>query len=53
MAKEVYYSEVYKNRPDYADFEPALKFQAISGIIARRLREHPDAICSYSGGGRQ
>lgn len=50
MAKEVYYSEVYKNRPDYANFEPALKFQAISGIIARRLREHPNAICSYSGG---
>ena len=26
------------------------KFQAIISIIAKRLREHPRAICSYSGG---
>lgn len=38
------------DRPDYADFEPAAKFETIKSIIARRLREHPDAICSYSGG---
>lgn len=44
------HSRVYLDRPPYADFEPAAKFQAIQGIIARRLREHPKAICSYSGG---
>ncbi len=45
-----YRSRVYTDRPDYADFDSPAKFQAISGIIARRLREHPNAICSYSGG---
>lgn len=48
--KETYKSRVYTDRPDYADFEPAAKFQAIQSIIAKRLREHPNAICSYSGG---
>ena len=48
--KEVYRSKVYTDRPDYADFEPAAKFEAIKSIIAKRLREHPNAICSYSGG---
>ena len=43
-------SRVYTDRPDYADFEPAAKFEAIKSIIAKRLREHPNAICSYSGG---
>lgn len=43
-------SKVYLDRPDYADFEPAAKFEAIKSIIAKRLREHPNAICSYSGG---
>lgn len=45
-----YKSRVYTDRPDYADYDSARKFQAIQGIIARRLREHPNAICSYSGG---
>lgn len=48
--KEVYKSRVYTERPAYADFEAPAKFQAIQSIIARRLREHPNAICSYSGG---
>lgn len=47
---EEYRSRVYTDRPPYADFEPARKFQAIQSIIAKRLREHPNAICSYSGG---
>lgn len=50
MSKEVYRSRVYTDRPQYADFESPQKFQAIKGIIARRLKEHPNAICSYSGG---
>ena len=45
-----YKSRVYTDRPDYADFEPAAKFEAIKSIIAKRLIEHPKAICSYSGG---
>ena len=48
--KETYRSRVYTDRPDYADFEPAAKFTAIQSIIAKRLSEHPNAICSYSGG---
>ena len=48
--KEVYKSKVYTERPDYADFDPPAKFQAIQSIISKRLREHPNAICSYSGG---
>ena len=47
---EPYYSRVYTDRPEYADFDPPQKFQAIQSIVARRLREHPKAICSYSGG---
>ena len=43
-------SSVYTNRPPYADFEAPQKFEAIKGIIARRLREHPNTMCSYSGG---
>lgn len=43
-------SRVYTDRPTYADFSPPAKFQAITSIIAKRLREHPNAICSYSGG---
>lgn len=45
-----YKSRVYTDRPDYADFDAPAKFQAIQSIIARRLKEHPNAICSYSGG---
>lgn len=47
---EPYKSRVYTDRPPYADFEPAEKFEAIKSIIAKRLIEHPKAICSYSGG---
>ena len=50
MSKNEYRSRVYTDRPAYADFEAPAKFQAIQSIIARRLREHPNAICSYSGG---
>ncbi|MCM1439906.1 MAG: phosphoadenosine phosphosulfate reductase family protein [Roseburia sp.] len=48
--KETYKSRVYTERPDYADFDAPEKFQAIIGIIMTRLRQHPKAICSYSGG---
>ena len=47
---EPYRSKVYTDRPNYADFDPPQKFQAITGIIMTRLRQHPKAICSYSGG---
>lgn len=43
-------SKVYADRPPYADFEAPSKFEAIKSIIARRLKEHPNAMCSYSGG---
>lgn len=43
-------SKVYTDRPPYADFDAAHKFEAIKSIVARRLYEHPNAICSYSGG---
>lgn len=45
-----YRSAVFTNRPDYADFDAPHKFLAIESIIAKRLIEHPNAICSYSGG---
>ena len=48
--KEEYKSRVYTNRPAYADLDSAAKFQAIQGIVATRLKQHPNAICSYSGG---
>ena len=48
--KDVFHSRVYTNRPDYADLDSPEKFQAIIGIIGTRLRQHPNAICSYSGG---
>lgn len=47
---EEYRSRVYTDRPAYADFEAPEKFNAIQSIIAKRLIEHPNAICSYSGG---
>ena len=43
-------SKVYDDRPPYADYDAPQKFQAIQSIIAKRLTEHPNAICSYSGG---
>lgn len=48
--KEEFRSRVYTDRPAYADFESPRKFVAIQSIIAKHLREHPNAICSYSGG---
>lgn len=48
--KEIYKSRVYTDRPDYADFDAPAKFTAIQSIVGKRLREHPNAICSYSGG---
>lgn len=48
--KNEFKSRVYTDRPPYADFDAPHKFEAIKGIIARRLIEHPNAICSYSGG---
>lgn len=48
--KEQFKSRVYTDRPAYADFEAPAKFEAIKSIIAKRLLEHPNAVCSYSGG---
>lgn len=48
--KEEYRSRVYTDRPDYADFEAPAKFTAIQSIIVKHLRDHNNAICSYSGG---
>lgn len=45
-----YKSRVYTDRPAYADFDAPAKFQAIQSIVARHLKQHPNAICSYSGG---
>lgn len=45
-----YRSTVYTERPEYADYDAPQKFNAIMGIIATRLKQHPKAICSYSGG---
>lgn len=50
MAKNEFKSSVYTNRPEYADYDSARKFQALEGIIITRLTQHPNAICSYSGG---
>ena len=48
--KTTYKSKVYIDRPPYADFNAPHKFEVIKSIIAKRLVEHPNAICSYSGG---
>lgn len=45
-----YRSRVYTDRPDYADFDPPAKFQAIESLIIKHLVAHTAAICSYSGG---
>lgn len=45
-----YHSRVFTDRPPYADYDAPHKFMAIESIIAKRLIEHPRAICSYSGG---
>jgi len=50
MVKTTYKSKVYTDRPEYADFNAPRKFETIKSIIARSLIEHPNAICSYSGG---
>ena len=49
-SKGEYRSAVYTNRPPYADYDSPAKFTAIQSIIGRRLTEHPNAVCSYSGG---
>lgn len=49
-AKGEFRSNVYNDRPPYADYASPNKFMAIEAIIAKRLIEHPNAICSYSGG---
>lgn len=43
-------SKIYTDRPSYADFDAPAKFEAIKSIIAKHLIEHPNAVCSYSGG---
>lgn len=43
-------SNVMLEKPAYADYDSPAKFQAIQGIIMTRLRQHPKASCSYSGG---
>jgi 3'-phosphoadenosine 5'-phosphosulfate sulfotransferase (PAPS reductase)/FAD synthetase len=48
--KPVFRSKVYTERPDYADFDAPAKFEAIKSIIAKRLTQYPNTICSYSGG---
>lgn len=48
--KDEFKSRVYTERPDYADEPAPEKFQSILGIIGTRLRQHPNAVCSYSGG---
>lgn len=48
--KNEFKSRVFTDRPPYADFDAPHKFEAIKSIIAKRLVEHPRAICSYSGG---
>lgn len=48
--RDVFRSRVYTDRPDYADLDSPEKFDAIQGIIITRLKQHPNAICSYSGG---
>ena len=47
---EEYRSRVYTDRPAYADYDAPAKFQAIQSIVAKHLKQHPNAICSYSGG---
>lgn len=37
-------------KPNYADYDSPSKFQALMGIICTRLKQYPNAICSYSGG---
>lgn len=48
--KDVYRSKVYTDRPPYADYDAPAKFTAIQSIVAKHLKQHPNAICSYSGG---
>ena len=47
---DAYMSRVFTDRPPYADYDAPHKFMAIQSIVAKRLIEHPRAICSYSGG---
>lgn len=47
---ETYHSRVYTERPAYADYYSPAKFLAIQSIVAKHLKQHPNAVCSYSGG---
>ncbi len=47
---EAYHSRVYTDRPAYADFDAPAKFLAIQSIVVKHLKQHPNAVCSYSGG---
>lgn len=49
-AKNEFRSNVYNDRPPYADYDAPHKFAAIEAFVAKRLIEHPNTICSYSGG---
>ena len=49
MAEE-YRSRVYTDRPEYADYPSPKKFDTIQSLVAKHLKAHPNAICSYSGG---
>ena len=49
MAEE-YRSRVYTDRPEYADYPSSKKFDTIQSLVAKHLKAHPNAICSYSGG---
>ena len=49
MAEE-YRSRVYTDRPAYANYDPPKKFDTIQSLVAKHLKAHPNAICSYSGG---
>lgn len=48
--KTEFRSRVYTDRPPYADYDAPHKFEAIKAIVGKRLIEHPNAVCSYSGG---
>lgn len=48
--KENYKSKVYTGRPAYADYDSPAKFMAIQSIVGKHLKQHPNAILSYSGG---
>lgn len=48
--REICRSRVCAEQPAYASFDSPAKFEVIISIIAKRLKQHPNAICAYSGG---